>query len=564
VLDFNSLRKIFFCVCVCVFVCLLIALQPSPLELILISYRYKLQPMLLGRKHENWSLNSVGIKKQNGDGLTTLQEGDVLRCDDLPEVEGLDEQGVERLLCALTVRHLSVPLILEQMIGNRNYLTALMSEQLQGIVETAIFEPLEFGDGLDTDKVPAQNGEAPSSKFGVFAEELRGAPEAILVPLMRLIENSMDLNGESTGKIGKRWSFLPLLCFSVRLSFRACRFVDFAASNTEMSLNASGLKRVSPLLSKFKNMLLSRAAPLLESWLAAARMSDMRDEMVSIHAHLALLYAVDMSDSRIPNFLKSAAHVVQWHDQVKQTIEAIREKAENAARDDDPDDPTNEPAVKWPKGLLQMPLPEVFYVIQSTRNVVRAWGKSRMQADGRACPTVSEALTKVAVHSALKGGMGTDEDAKLLMKNINGWSRASPDDRDDDKEQESKTTTLKESIYGQKFGYGLQSSRSLITISNWVRDTCRQGSYRTENKLRRTLRISQGQSLQSYVQFADSVIGPSISGPEKCNEVASGKIPFKSRCVAVNDFAVVFDDADPTDPRCNLGFLFRRESAKGT
>ena len=253
---------------------------------------YKLQPMLLGRKHESWSLSSVGIKKQNGDGLSTLQEGDVLRCEDLPEVEGLDEQGVEKLLCALTVRHLSVPLILEQMIGNRNYLTALMSEQLQGIVETAIFEPLEFGDGLNTDHVPAQNGATPSSRFGVLAEELRGAPEAILVPLMRLIENSMDLNGETTGKIGKRWSFLPLLCFAVRLSFRACRFIDFAASNVEMSSNASGLKRVSALLDKFKNMLLSRAAPLLESWLASARQNDMRDEMVSIHAHLALLYVV--------------------------------------------------------------------------------------------------------------------------------------------------------------------------------------------------------------------------------------------------------------------------------
>ena len=206
-----------------------------------------------------------------------------------------------------------------------------------------------------------------------------------------------------------------------------------------------------------------------------------------------------------------------------------------------------------------MPLPEVFYVIQSTRNVVRAWGNTRMQPDGRACPIVSQALTRVAVHSALKGGMGTDEDAKLMMKNINGWCRARPDDV----EEESKTETT--TILGQKFGYGLESTRSLITISNWVRETCRRGAFRTENKLRRTLRIPQGQSLSSYVQFADSVIGPSITGPEKCNEVSSGsrKIPAKSRCVSVNDFAVVFDDADPTDPRCNLGFLFRREAAKG-
>ena len=143
----------------------------------------------------------------------------MLRCEDLPKWKVWTSKVWRDCFCALTVRHLSVPLILEQMIGNRNYLTALMSEQLQGIVETAIFEPLEFGDGLDTDHVPAQNGATPSSKFGVLAEELRGAPEAILVPLMRLIENSMDLNGETTGKIGKRWSFLPLLCFAVRLSF---------------------------------------------------------------------------------------------------------------------------------------------------------------------------------------------------------------------------------------------------------------------------------------------------------------------------------------------------------
>ena len=34
------------------------------------------------------------------------------------------------------------------------------------------------------------------------------------------------------------------------------------------------------------------------------------------------------------------------------------------------------------------------------------------------------------------------------------------------------------------------------------------------------------------------MIGPSITGPEKCNEVSSGsrKIPAKSRCVSVNNF----------------------------
>ena len=107
-----------------------------------------------------------------------------------------------------------------------------------------------------------------------------------------------------------------------------------------------------------------------------------------------------------------------------------------------------------------------------------------MQPDGRACPIVSQALTRVAVHSALKGGMGTDEDAKLLMKNINGWCRARPDDV-----EESKTETT--TIFGQKFGYGLESTRSLITISNWVRETCRQGAFRTENSST-YLRIPQG------------------------------------------------------------------------
>ena len=151
--------------------------------------------------------------------------------------------------------------------------------------------------------------------------------------------------------------------------------------------------------------------------------------MVSIHAHLALLYvvlfechltmnssvkfyelhhslsyhkktltfskptlehryAVDMSDDRIPMFLKSAAHVVQWHDQVKQTVEAIREKAEKAARDDDPDDPTNEPTARWPKGLLQM-LFQRFSTSFSPHEMSFEHGETRECNLTEECPIVS-------------------------------------------------------------------------------------------------------------------------------------------------------------------------------
>ena len=160
----------------------------------------------------------------------------------LPEIDGLDDMGVEGS-CALTVRHLSVPLILEHLIGNRNYLTALMSPQLQGIVETVIFEPLEYGPGLQTSDVPAPNGATPTSRFKVLAEEIRGAPESVLVPLMRLLELAVDLNGGTTG-LGSDGAFsrAPLLRHSSVLPNMSIRGLRRCESS--MSDNADGLKRM--------------------------------------------------------------------------------------------------------------------------------------------------------------------------------------------------------------------------------------------------------------------------------------------------------------------------------
>jgi hypothetical protein len=186
---------------------------------------YKLKQLKLGFAWTSWNLERVGVQKVNNDGVDALQEGDVLRCRSLPKIEGLDEQAVEFILCAMTTRHVAIPLLLELVTSNRNNLSALLRVQLQALLDTAIFEPLEFGAGAQSDTVPLPNGSAPASHYGLLVDELRGSPESVFRPLLRLGEEALDLNRIDPAR-RPRPTFLLLVLYFVRLAHRVCRFAQ--------------------------------------------------------------------------------------------------------------------------------------------------------------------------------------------------------------------------------------------------------------------------------------------------------------------------------------------------
>ena len=190
----------------------------------------------------------------------------------------------------------------------------------QALLDTAIFEPLEYGPGAESDAVPLPNGTAPTSHYGLLVDELRGSPESVFRPLLRLGEEALDLNRIDPTR-RPRPTFLLLALYFVRLAHRVCRFAQRVVDVKEMAGSAGGVARAAPLLAETRTMLVTRVAPLLSRWLvikrAATDSAENRNMMVILHSHRALLYSTDLANpSSVPQFLNSAAHVVQWHDQV--------------------------------------------------------------------------------------------------------------------------------------------------------------------------------------------------------------------------------------------------------
>ena len=422
------------------------------LESVFLDYPYE--------KHV-WTLEKSGVQKMQkvhaGTASSLINEGDIVRALELPTLDGLDDQGVEDLCCALTCRHLATPLVLELIVSQRNYVSALLKSELRGVIETVLFEPLHHAttDALAADQIPPPSLQL-SSPLGVLFSELNASPEAIYLPLLRLGEEVMRLNCA----VGRRASFLVLLLFFSRVAARVVRFATRAAAEERRIAGAAAstagadvdadadadaaifrattapAARTKTLLVELKLCLVERVAPLLEEWLAFSRRSvfaegdkgeqqraKMTQRTVRLHAHLALCYAssiesgvvdVDAADDAaalranfdmcVPRFLRSAAHVVQWHSNVAAVAQRLQSGHDAAMGESG----SAEHRSLWPEATMELPLAEVFYAQQQSRHQVFAWCARHGEEDAGAA--VNDALTSIALHSALRGGQGGDAD----------------------------------------------------------------------------------------------------------------------------------------------------------
>jgi hypothetical protein len=288
--------------------------------------------MALGDKAFKWaasadeSWNSVSpadiaryVPPSSPAGGAGTTEEDILHHEDLPTFDNaLSPEEAESFLTYLTARHIAPPLILRFFSGDR--IGQLMNPKLQRIVESVLFEPLEFlsqgavKNGLILQRVPTRDRRELGTAYGVAMAEALHTPNAILCPLLDICRSAAD---KCIGDYSS--SFVDLLLFCLRLTVRfqgMCRHFRKTALASMRDLD------------RFLNTV---AAPLLQIWAEEAFAHGKVSRQLQIHAHLSMIHAPRSSPDKdvevaastsaatavetslLRAFLCSSSYVVCWH-----------------------------------------------------------------------------------------------------------------------------------------------------------------------------------------------------------------------------------------------------------
>ena len=267
---------------------------------------------------------------------TTTEEEDILHLEELPNFDNaLSPEEAEAFLSYLTARHVAPPLVLAFFGGDR--IGQLLNRRLQGIVESVLFEPLEYSNtnefqnatsGHSLPRIPATHRSELGTMYGVAMTEATHTPDAILEPLLNVCRSAAD---KCIGDY--RSSFVDLLCYVVRI---AIRFVDMCRY-----LNVSTLKLIA-----LEHFLTSTASPLLSMWASEAFRANSVAKEIQIHAHLALIHAPKTSTTEktskiedVRTFSSSSSYVVTWHSKTEASESALQEGGETEKESKDATNP---------------------------------------------------------------------------------------------------------------------------------------------------------------------------------------------------------------------------------
>ncbi len=218
-------------------------------------------------------------------------EDDVVAAATLPTFnDSLSEEASEELLSLLSVPHIAIPLVLDFFARDR--VGSLLNTDLQNIVESVLFEPKVFSPGLKVVTevpIPAKKRSAFGTAYGVLMQEVLRSPVSLLTPLKNICMEAVKL---CVG--GFMSSFVPLLLYVVRVTTRVLRYVE-AAKTMKARVGKTQSVECIEYTTAIVNILRTRIGPLISKWVHQAYASNDIVALTNLHAHLALIFATDLS-----------------------------------------------------------------------------------------------------------------------------------------------------------------------------------------------------------------------------------------------------------------------------
>ncbi|GMF14309.1 unnamed protein product [Phytophthora lilii] len=267
-----------------------------------------------------------------------ITEDDVMHLTDLPTYNGtLSAEESEYLMSYLTVPYTRIPLV-ASFFSSRDRVTYLFNPMLQQLFRAVLFEG---GDWVSDEKaeeishIPLRKSnlvmheEAIQRTFdarvhhqkcedhlgtmnGLLLNELIHAPEAIVVPLLKMLDAVKELGEASVHSADARF-----ILFMIKLGIDVLRYMTFALDRCVAGDDRARVQKLEGYRSQLMAYAFGFAHITLNKWRQEAEEANNLQTACVIHSYLALLHvslrSSEYDTQKISEMIGSIAYVHNWH-----------------------------------------------------------------------------------------------------------------------------------------------------------------------------------------------------------------------------------------------------------
>ncbi|KAG1698490.1 hypothetical protein DVH05_015030 [Phytophthora capsici] len=269
---------------------------------------------------------------------TVITEDDIMHLTDLPTYNGtLSAEESEYLMSYLTVPYTRIPLVVS-FFSSRDRVTYLFNPMLQQLFRAVLFEG---GDWVSDDKaeeishIPLRKSnlvmheEAIQRTFdvrvhhqkcedhlgtmnGLLLNELIHAPEAIVIPLLKMLDSVKELGEASVHSADARF-----ILFMIKLGVDVLRYMTFALDRCVAGDDRARVEKLEGYRSQLMGYAFGFAHTTLNKWRREAEEANNLQTACVIHSYVALLHvslrSSEYDTHKIAEMIGSIAYVHNWH-----------------------------------------------------------------------------------------------------------------------------------------------------------------------------------------------------------------------------------------------------------
>lgn len=286
-------------------------------------------------------LGALLVKSSGNSALSLpnmITEDDIMHLSDLPTFNGtLSSEESEYLMSYLTVPYTRIPLV-TTFFSSRDRVTYLFNPLLQNLLRAVLFEsgdwvsdqpketishvPLRKSTLLLHEEAVRRAVDARvhhqkcedylGTMNGLLLNELAHAPEAVLEPLMKMLQAVKELAEASVYSADAKF-----ILFMIKLGIDTLRYATYAIDSGMCGPNSAKQVQLEQYRTQFVEYLFGFARSTLDKWRLEAESDNNLQTACLIHSYLVYLHVSlrksEYSVERLSDMIGSIAYVRNWH-----------------------------------------------------------------------------------------------------------------------------------------------------------------------------------------------------------------------------------------------------------
>ncbi|CAI5730000.1 unnamed protein product [Peronospora destructor] len=269
---------------------------------------------------------------------TVITEDDIMHHTDLPTFNGtLSAEEAEYLMSYLTVPYTRIPLVVS-FFSSRDRVTYLFNPMLQQLLRAVLFEvgdwvsdkgveeithiPLRKSDLVMHEETIQQIFDARvhhqkcedhlGTLNGLLLNELMHAPEAIIVPLLNMLDAIKELGEASVHSADAQF-----ILFMIKMGADILRYMTFALDRCIAGDDRARIEKLEEYRSSLMTYTFGFAHTTLSRWRQEAEEANNLQTACVIHSYLVVLHVSlrcsEFDIQKISGMVGSVAYVHNWH-----------------------------------------------------------------------------------------------------------------------------------------------------------------------------------------------------------------------------------------------------------